>query len=221
MMDRPMAAAIAILMTTCALFATPSSAAPKDKRAKAKGTAEEQSRSSRVKVDFRGGGPPPWAPAHGYRGRGGSTLRADATYIAPFHLDLGRCNRGALGAALGGAAGGVLGSKIGDGAGRDAATIAGAIIGVMVGQSVGQWMDGLDQACVGQVLEHTPSGRPVEWANPDNGVVYQVTPAETYRLGGDRYCREFQAEAQIGSQTRRVSGTACRHPDGSWEAPAR
>ncbi|MDW7711084.1 MAG: RT0821/Lpp0805 family surface protein [Deferrisomatales bacterium] len=173
----------------------------------------------KVKVDHRGGGPPPWAPAHGYRRHGAAP--AGAVYVAPFQIDLGRCNRGTLGAVLGGAAGGAAGAQVGGGKGRDAAIIGGTIIGVIVGQRIGRWMDEVDQACVGQTLEHAPSGRPVEWVNPDNGVVYQVTPTEAYRIGEDLYCREFQTEAQIGGRTERLYGTACRQPDGAWERASR
>ncbi len=198
-------------------------AAPAAAKDKHKVKAEYKERGgSKVKVKYQGGGPPPRAPAHGYRSHGGGgEVRTGAAYVAPFQLDAGRCNRGALGAVLGGAAGGVLGAQVGGGKGRDVATIAGAILGVIVGQSIGRWMDDVDQACVGQVLEHAPTGRPVEWVNPDNGVVYQVTPTETYRAPDDRYCREYQTQAQIGGRTERLYGTACRQPDGSWERVSR
>ena len=111
----------------------------------------------------------------------------------------------------------MLGSKIGDGSGRTAAIIAGTVLGSIVGERIGRWMDQVDQACVGQALEHAPTGKSVEWVNPDTGVVYDVTPTETYRAGEDRYCREYQADAQVGGRAERVYGTACRQPDGSWE----
>jgi len=193
-----------------------SPASAKEKGAKAKGRVTDQGGGPRVKIDYRGGGPPPWAPAHGYR-RSGRDGQAVPVYAAPFQIDVGRCNRGTLGAVLGGAAGGALGSRVGGGTGRDTAIVGGTILGVLVGQSIGRWMDEVDQACVGQVLEHAGTKQSVEWVNPDNGVIYQVAPAETWRVAEDRYCREFEATAQIGGRTERTHGTACRRADGSWE----
>ncbi|MHB8764921.1 MAG: RT0821/Lpp0805 family surface protein [Deferrisomatales bacterium] len=182
----------------------------------------EHRKGGKVKVKYVGGGPPPWAPAHGYRrGGAGAETAAVVPYAAPFQLDVGRCNRGTLGTVLGGVAGGVLGSRVGDGTGRTAAIIGGTILGAIVGDTVGRWMDQLDQACVGQVLEHTPTGKTVEWSNPDNGSVYQVTPTDTYQARDDRYCREYQTTAQIGGRTERAYGTACRQPDGSWQLAGR
>ncbi len=202
-----------IVVVLLAAFAVPSGAAPKNK-AQEKGNGN--GKGAKVKIQYAGGGPPPWAPAHGYR-RGGHQQNVETGYRAPFRIDVGRCNRSELGAVLGGVAGGVLGSKVGDGSGRTVATIAGTVLGSIVGERIGRWMDQVDQACVGQALEHAPTGNPVEWVNPDTGVVYDVTPTETYRAGDDRYCREYQADAQVGGRAERVHGTACRQPDGSWE----
>ncbi len=64
------------------------------------------------------GGPPPWAPAYGYRAnqRGPQTA-----YTPPFDIGLGNCNRELLGNLLGATAGGLAGSQIGDGRGQLAA----------------------------------------------------------------------------------------------------
>lgn len=217
----PGAVRLACFVLALALAAAaPLPADAKDKGNKGRG--EQKERGPKTKVEYLGGGPPPWAPAHGYRRHAGTPAHVEGgVYAAPFQIDLGRCNRGTLGAVLGGAAGGVLGSKVGDGRGRDAAVIGGTILGVIVGQRIGRWMDDLDAACVGQVLEHAPTGRPVEWVNPDNGVVYQVTPTQTYQGGDDRYCREFRTEAQIGGRNEQLYATACRQPDGSWERVSR
>jgi surface antigen len=118
---------------------------------------------------------------------------------------------------VGGTAGGVLGSTIGGGAGRAAAVIAGTVLGAVVGGEIGRWMDAVDQACAAQTLEYAGTSRNVEWVNPDNGAVYQITPTETYRTAEDRYCREYRTEADIGGRKHEVYGTACRQPDGSWQ----
>ncbi len=197
------------------LMATASTADPKGgfKHSKAK-----KHKGARQVVEYKGNGPPPWAPAHGYRRKQGGSFEGESgVYAVPHNIEAGRCNRGTVGAVLGGAAGGVLGSKVGDGAGRDAAIIAGTVLGVVVGGRVGRWMDEVDQACAAQTLEFSGTARGVEWVNPDNGAVYELTPTETYQTDADRYCREYRASANIGGRVQEIHGTACREPDGSWQ----
>ncbi len=160
-----------------------------------------------------GGGPPPWAPAHGYRRNQGLV----ASYVPPFDINIGTCNRELVGSVLGGAVGGVLGSNIGKGSGQTVAIIGGTILRVLVGGSIGRTMDQVDQNCVGQIMEHSPTGRAVEWQNPDTGVSYEVVPTQTRQDTQGRYCREYQTTATVGGRTQQVFGTACRQPDGSWQ----
>ena len=166
------------------------------------------------KCEGYAGGPPSWAPAHGYRRKHGHRERG---YAAPTVLDLsaGRCDRELIGRVLGGAAGAAVGSQIGDGDGRLVAIIGGAAIGVLVGGSVGRSMDRADYACVDHALEYAPSGQPVAWQNPD-GENYQVTPQRTYQTSAGGYCREYTATATVGGRSQQTYGTACRQPDGSW-----
>lgn len=160
--------------------------------------------------------PPPWAPAHGYRAKDKKHKHEHAVYVAPFGIDLGRCNRDLLGAVLGAGAGAAIGSTIGDGDERTVAIIGGTIIGAIVGGSIGRAMDEVDQNCVGQVLEHAPDGRTVIWADPDGGPRYRVTPVRTYQDEGGRYCRDYTTSAVINGAEREIHGTACRLSDGSW-----
>jgi len=166
------------------------------------------------KIKYARGGPPPWAPAHGYRhkyatGTGG--------YKPPFGLDLGNCNRTLVGTVIGGVGGGVIGSQIGKGNGRTLAIIGGTILGAIVGAGVGDTMDNLDQNCVGQTLEHVPDGQTIKWNSPAANTDYQVTPTESYQDANGRYCREYQTNATIAGRTQKVYGTSCRQPDGSWK----
>jgi surface antigen len=167
-------------------------------------------------VSYEGskGGPPPWAPAHGYRRKQANGARV---YVPPFGIDTRTCNRELLGAALGGAAGGLLGSEIAKGDDRPLAIAGGTILGILVGGSIGHSMDALDQSCVGQILEYAPAREPVVWKNPDRDAAYEVTAVRTYEDGDDRYCREYQATATIGGRLQETYGTACRQPDGSWQ----
>lgn len=157
--------------------------------------------------------PPPWAPAHGWRAKKGH----HASTRIPFGIDLGRCNRDAIGTLLGGAAGAAAGSTIGKGDGRLVAIAGGAILGALVGGSVGRAMDRADQHCVGQVLEWGETGRWVRWRHPDDGAEYQVMPRAPYSAGPGRYCREYTTRASIGGRPQEVYGVACRQPDGAWQ----
>jgi surface antigen len=165
--------------------------------------------------------PPPWAPAHGYRAKhkdkNKNKKQFANTYVAPFDLDLGRCNRDVLGALLGAAAGAGVGSTIGKGDGRTAAIIGGAILGSLVGGSIGRSMDEVDQHCIGQALEHAPDGRTIVWNNPQSQAQYQIVPTSTVQAADGRYCREYTTTAVVAGKTQQVYGRACRQPDGSWE----
>lgn len=167
------------------------------------------------------GGPPPWAPAHGYRRKHKHKSKHyhyheyyDG-YGPPLNLDLGRCNRDVIGQILGGAAGAAIGSEIGDGKGRIAAIIGGSIVGILIGSEIGRSMDRADALCTDQVLEYAPDGRTVTW-DAGNNRQYAVTPAETYQTGSGAYCREYQATSTVGREVVETYGTACRQPDGSW-----
>ncbi len=157
------------------------------------------------------GGPPPWAPAHGYRRKHGHR-----SYALPYGIDVGRCNKEVLGALLGGAAGGVIASEAVSGDGRIIAIIGGTVLGAVVGGSIGRSMDEVDQNCVGQTLEHAPDHAAVRWYDPDNGTNYTVTPVRTFRHVDGRYCREYTTLAAVGGRSQQVYGQACRQPDGSW-----
>ena len=177
-------------------------------------------------VDYRGGGPPPWAPAHGYRNKREHddrgevvvvTPSAPTAYVAPFGINVGRCNRQELGAVVGGALGGIAGSTVGKGSGRTAAIIGGTVVGILVGGAIGKAMDDIDQNCVGQILEHAPTGGHVRWQDPDGRANYDVIPRDTWKSTDGRYCREYQTVATVAGKKQQVYGTACRQPDGSWE----
>ena len=182
---------------------------PKHKYKGHKHKYNEAHRRGYKKLYHYSGGPPPWAPAHGYRRQ-----------IAD--IEGGTCDRGLmsseiLGGAVGGALGGYLGSRVGKGSGQLAATAAGALLGALVGSSIGRSMDAADQLCVGKTLEAAPDNQAIAWRNPDANAVYTVTPVRTFEDYSGRYCREYTTEAVVGGRTEQVYGTACRQPDGSWQ----
>ncbi len=202
-------AVLGVLLLACgaALVSAPAGADSKHKHRK-KGKGEH------VAYDDAKGGPPPWAPAHGYRRK---HENGGWVYVPPFGIELGTCNRELLGAALGGAAGGLLASEIASSKDRPLAIAGGTLLGILVGGSIGRSMDQLDQHCVGQILEYAPAQQPVAWENPDRESSYRVTPVHTYEDGQERYCREYQTVATVGGERRETYGTACRQPDGSWQ----
>ena len=166
------------------------------------------------------GGPPPWAPAHGYRRKHRGHYYEDrevySRHAEHFGIASGTCNREAIGTILGGVVGGVIGSQVGKGDGQKLATIAGAVVGVLVGRSIGRRMDQADQACTGQALERAADRETVAWRNPDTGADYRVTPTRTLETDG-RYCREYTTQATVGGERQTFHGTACRNDDGSWQ----
>lgn len=176
----------------------------------------------RVHYEDRGDGPPPWAPAHGYRRKhsGHPTYhrRPQPAYrhATDFGIANGTCHRHAVGAVLGGVVGGVTGAQIGKGDGKTAATIAGTLLGVLVGSHIGRSMDQADRYCTAQVLEHASDRQPIVWYNPEAQAQYRVTPLSSDNQQG-QYCREYLAEAQVGNVPRQVYGRACRRPDGTWQ----
>lgn len=169
----------------------------------------------RHEVVYHGGGPPPWAPAHGYRHQH-RNLHTEVHYTVPFGIAVGTCHRDALGAALGAAGGGLLAAGLSDGDSR--AIFGGILGGALLGAALGDAASGIDRDCFGQALEHAPSHETVTWRNPDEDTTYRFTPTRTYESEGDGYCREYTTSISIGGREETAFGTACRQPDGSWES---
>jgi len=121
------------------------------------------------------------------------------------------------GGVLGGVAGGVLGNQVGGGSGRTAAVIVGTLLGAYIGSSIGEQMDENDRYRAQQSLETAPTNQRTTWKNPDTENEYTVTPTKTYETSSGP-CREYTTEAIIDGKQEVVYGTACRQPDGSWQA---
>lgn len=121
------------------------------------------------------------------------------------------------GVVIGAVVGGLLGSQVGHGSGRTAATIVGTMVGAVVGGNVGRSMDATDRLKTAHSLETIRTGVPSRWQNPDTGNQYTVVPTRTYD-GARGPCREYTVDAVVGGRPEKVYGTACRQPDGSWQA---
>ena len=122
-----------------------------------------------------------------------------------------------IGMVIGGVLGGVLGSQVGGGHGRTVAIVAGTLVGTFIGGQVGRSMDETDRLKTAQTLETVRTGVPASWRNPDTGSQYTVTPTRTYEAEAGP-CREYTVDANVGGRSEKVYGTACRQPDGSWQA---
>ena len=164
------------------------------------------------------GGPPPWAPAHGYRRKHGAPQVIVVPAGAPtlLNLDVGRCYRETAGFILGGATGAILGAQIGRGSGKLAAVAAGTLVGALAGGEIGRSMDRQDALCAGYALEHVPDRQTVIWQNPDLGGDVHMVPQRTWQSDAGAYCREYTMTSSVGGRAVQTYGTACRQPDGQW-----
>lgn len=120
-----------------------------------------------------------------------------------------------VGTIGGGVVGGLLGSQFGGGSGKVAAAAGGALLGAYLGGNIGRTMDRLDRLEMQKALESAPTGRVVEWTNPDSGNTYTVRPTKTYYTH-QQPCREYTTRAIIGGKSQEIYGRACRQADGSW-----
>lgn len=213
--------AIAAAMLLVAFGATPVLADPPPHAAakKANKHAGKAAYQGLHLQSYKKGGPPPWAPAHGYRRKAGwydnQHWRDYGLPAPPLDLSAGTCSREVIGQIIGGGLGAAAGSQIGSGSGRLVAVAAGTIVGVLVGGEVGRAMDRQDALCVDQALENAPDGETIVWNSGRE--TYRVTPTETAQLGDGRYCREYRAQSTVDGRETQVYGTACRQPDGSWQ----
>tara|TARA_R110002072_G_scaffold106588_7_gene232734 strand:+ start:804 stop:1523 length:720 start_codon:yes stop_codon:yes gene_type:complete len=133
---------------------------------------------------------------------------------APANYQMNNQTGGVIIGALLGAA---TGSQFGKGKGRVAAVLTGTVLGAVIGGNIGQSMDRQDHVQVQKALETSRTGHAVNWNNPDNGNQYTVTPTRTYRTARNGDCRDYDAWVFIGGYERKVTGTACRKPDGTWQ----
>ena len=203
---------VLVVMPVMALVTTPVLADPPGGRGYEHGDRGKKHHRHEEHGHGFSGGPPPWAPAYGYR-RGHDD---DDHYVAvPVNVQTGSCNRELIGQIVGGATGGLVGSQIGDGTGRLVAVAAGTVIGMIVGGEIGRSMDRTDKLCVDQALETAPDGTKIHWNDADRQ--YTVTPQNTRQNESGQYCREYQMETQVGGKAQQVYGKACRQPDGAWK----
>jgi surface antigen len=129
-------------------------------------------------------------------------------------------NKTTAGGLLGAVAGGLAGSQIGKGRGQLVAVGAGTLLGALIGSEAGKSLDKADQQYASrahQQAQAAPLGQTIVWSNPQSGHSGSVTPVREGQIAATgEYCREYQQSVQVGGQTQRAYGTACRQADGSW-----
>lgn len=206
----------AVFMVTGSVGAQPAKNGPPGNKDKEKVTVKVDNKGGKSKAaKFASNGPPPWAPAHGYRRNHHEHYRDYGLTAVPVDITIGQCNREVMGQVLGATIGGLAGSQIGDGTGRLIAVAAGTLAGMVIGGEIGRSLDKADQLCIDQALEHAPDGSSIRWNDADRQ--YTVTPKTTLQEEDGRYCREYLMDAAVAGSTQQVFGKACRQPDGSWQ----
>lgn len=123
-----------------------------------------------------------------------------------------------VGTLTGGVAGGLIGSTVGGGSGRILAIAAGTLAGAFIGGAIGKNMDDTDRLKMNQALNNNNVGVPAYWHNNNSDANYEVVPTRNVTVDGNQYCREYRTVANIGGKRQKMYGTACRQPDGSWQA---
>ncbi|HLG90213.1 MAG TPA: RT0821/Lpp0805 family surface protein [Alphaproteobacteria bacterium] len=143
----------------------------------------------------------------------------DLKLVAPLviaSLLLGGCQSGRGGAMMARPGGGTGGTA------ASAAPPSGALPGGLVGGPAGRALDDSDLAYMSRqtskALETVPTNQTSNWVNPESKSPASVTPTRTYQRPDGTYCREFSQSVTIKGQEQKVSGTACRQADGSWQA---
>lgn len=167
----------------------------------------------------------PWAKMKGYplKYKYKSDKDAPVRVFLPTSLlsastsGIGRCDRDVIAAVLGAVAGGPAESDLINGENSVIADIGGRALGTLTGGAIAEAMDASDQACVGQILEHIPSGFAIAWHDPDHGAAYNMIASRTYRSESGQDCREYKISTIFGGKVETDKGAACRTPDGSWE----
>lgn len=125
-----------------------------------------------------------------------------------------------VGAVSGAVIGGVAGSFIGAGTGQIVAAGVGAIVGALVGGEIGNNMDSTDASNTYKAMNKNKQNKQMTWKNTKTGAQYTVVPtSKIMAIGNHDYCRTYRATAQTQGQSQKViSGTACRLPNGTWQA---
>jgi surface antigen len=117
---------------------------------------------------------------------------------------------------------GLRGGVLAASARTDAETrAAGTFIGSLVSEAFETRLDAADRQAQREAayyaLETQRSGVRVDWRNLASGHFGHIQPVRTYTNAHGQACREFLSEVSVGTARQKVTGQACRQPDGSWQ----
>jgi surface antigen len=156
-------------------------------------------------------------------------FRSKAALVFASALALGGCEitgagtgpgegTGTLAGAFSGASNG---SAIGRGSNEAAAAATNAALGGLIGSKIGASLNDDDRrlAYEAQIdaLDRGAPGAPVPWRNPASGRRGNIVPGPAYDQKGAT-CRGYSHTVTINGQLETARGTACRGPDGTWNA---
>jgi surface antigen len=133
----------------------------------------------------------------------------------------GAGNRQGTGTIVGAAAGGATGAAIAGKNNRVAGMAVGAVAGGIIGNQIGKSLDEQDRRIAAtaeyRALEYGQAGAAMPWDNPQTQHHGQIVPGKPYQQG-NQFCRPYTHTIYIDGQPQTARGTACRNPDGSWQA---
>lgn len=119
----------------------------------------------------------------------------------------------AIGAVGGAVVGGVAGGLIGNTGGAVVGVVAGGLLGGLIGHS----MDSTDNTTIYSSMDNNPTNQSTTWKHDGN--TYTVAPTSSrMAYGSYQHCRRYYATAYINGKKQKMSGIACRQPNGTWEA---
>jgi len=123
------------------------------------------------------------------------------------------------GTVIGTVGGGIIGAQFGHGGGHLVGAAIGGTLGGIIGNVVGQTFDSADATYASQAFydaSRNPVGQGVSWSNSRTGSYGSYTPVGDGHSSCGHYCREYYMTAYVDGCRKRLYGTACRHPNGTW-----
>ncbi len=148
--------------------------------------------------------------------------RYSRTYTYNDDVYYRECRKGPdpAGVIAGALIGGLIGNIAGHAGERTGPTIAGVIVGGAVGTALTSNLNCEDRSYAYKTYyEGFNSGRPgsrYEWRNPRNNDRGEFRVGRYYNDRDGFRCADYTQTIYVQSRRQKVSGQACRQPDGSW-----
>lgn len=123
--------------------------------------------------------------------------------------------------ATGAVVGGLVGNMFGGGSGRVLMTAAGAVAGGFIGDRLFKRhaKSEFEKDAAQRALNDSASGQTVKWTDPKTHESGYFVALNTKRMSDGRVCRDFKRGLSVdGQSVDETTGTACKKPDGQWDA---